>query len=117
MKSFSFTTLDEPLANRIERLRAKGLLQPKRGFIPKHPSPNFDLSKICTYHSNVQGHDTENCPALRFKIQRYIGAHAGFDLNITKTQIPPTVKIGAASQMAYYSFNKKQKLKLQAIFT
>ncbi|XP_059316729.1 uncharacterized protein LOC132067484 [Lycium ferocissimum] len=72
MKSFSFTPLDEPLSNILERLSAKGILQPKKGFIPKHPPPNFDLSKSCAYHSNIQGHDTEECLALRFKIQSMI---------------------------------------------
>ncbi|XP_060181515.1 uncharacterized protein LOC132611125 [Lycium barbarum] len=71
-KSFCFTTLNEPLANIFERLSAKGILQPKEGFIPKHPPPNFDLSKSCAYHSNIQGHDIEECPALRFKIQSMI---------------------------------------------
>ncbi|XP_060210977.1 uncharacterized protein LOC132637993 [Lycium barbarum] len=71
-KSFCFTTLNEPLANIFERLSAKGILQPKKGFIPKHPPPNFDLSKSCAYHSNIQGHDIEECPALRFKIQSMI---------------------------------------------
>ncbi|XP_060200503.1 uncharacterized protein LOC132628755 [Lycium barbarum] len=73
-KSFCFTTLNEPLANIFKRLSAKGILQPKKGFIPKHPPPNFDLSKSCAYHSNIQGHDTEECPALRFKIQSMIGS-------------------------------------------
>ncbi|XP_060183150.1 uncharacterized protein LOC132613116 [Lycium barbarum] len=71
-KSFCFTTLNEPLANIFKRLSAKGILQPKEGFIPKHPPPNFDLSKSCAYHSNIQGHDIEECPALRFKIQSMI---------------------------------------------
>ncbi|XP_060182161.1 uncharacterized protein LOC132611811 [Lycium barbarum] len=71
-KSFCFTTLNEPLANIFKRLSSKGILQPKKGFIPKHPPPNFDLSKSCSYHSNIQGHDIEECPALRFKIQSMI---------------------------------------------
>ncbi|XP_060211816.1 uncharacterized protein LOC132639382 [Lycium barbarum] len=71
-KSFSFTPPDEPLASIFERLSAKGIPQPKKGFIPKHPPPNFDLSKSCAYHSNIQGHDIEECPALRFKIQSMI---------------------------------------------
>ncbi|XP_060181975.1 uncharacterized protein LOC132611578 [Lycium barbarum] len=71
-KSFCFTTLNEPLANIFKRLSAKGILQPKKGFIPKHPPPNIDLSKSCAYHSNIQGHDIEECPALRFKIQSMI---------------------------------------------
>ncbi|PHU23577.1 Caffeic acid 3-O-methyltransferase [Capsicum chinense] len=72
MKSFSFTPLGEPMIDIFERLRTKGLLQPRKGFILKCPSPSFDLSKSCAYHSNIQGHDIEDCPALRFKIQSLI---------------------------------------------
>lgn len=46
----------------------------------------------------------------------YVGAHAGFSLNIIKLFISPIAKIGAALQMAYHLFNKKQKLKSQVIF-
>ncbi|KAM3319679.1 hypothetical protein P3S67_006879 [Capsicum chacoense] len=72
MKSFSFTPLGEPMVNIFARLRTKGLLQPRKGFIPKFPSLRFDLSKSCAYHSNIQGHDIEDCPALRFKIQSLV---------------------------------------------
>ncbi|MCD7463872.1 hypothetical protein HAX54_051592, partial [Datura stramonium] len=85
MKSFSFTTLDEPLANILDRLIAKGLLQLKKGFLPKYPSPNFDLSKICSYHSSIQGHNIENFPTLRFKFQSMIESH-----KIKLLQEPPT---------------------------
>ncbi|XP_060210916.1 uncharacterized protein LOC132637920 [Lycium barbarum] len=71
-KSFCFTPLDEPLASIFERLSAKGILQPKEGFVPKHPPSSFDLSKSCAYHSNIQGHDIKECPALKFKIQSMI---------------------------------------------
>ncbi|KAH0776345.1 hypothetical protein KY290_007756 [Solanum tuberosum] len=56
----------------FERLWAKGLLRPRKGWIPKHSSSTFDLSKNCAYHSNIQGHDTEKCPTLRNKIQNMI---------------------------------------------
>ncbi|KAH0776348.1 hypothetical protein KY290_007759 [Solanum tuberosum] len=56
----------------LQRLWAKGLLRPRKGWIPKHSSSTFDLSKNCAYHSNIQGHDTEECPALRNKIQNMI---------------------------------------------
>ncbi|XP_060195219.1 uncharacterized protein LOC132624458 [Lycium barbarum] len=85
MKSFSFTPLDEPLSNILERLSAQGILQPKKGFIPKHPLPNFDLSKSWAYRSNIQGHDTQECLALRFKIQSIIE-----NGKIKRQQEPPT---------------------------
>ena len=56
----------------FQRLCAKGLLRPINGWIPKHSTSNFDLSKNCAYHSNIQGHDTEECAALRNKIQNMI---------------------------------------------
>ncbi|KAG5586303.1 hypothetical protein H5410_046737 [Solanum commersonii] len=46
--------------------------QPREGWIPKHSSLTLDLSKNCVYHSNIQGHDTEECPALRNKLQNMI---------------------------------------------
>ncbi|KAH0745156.1 hypothetical protein KY285_001157 [Solanum tuberosum] len=72
VKPFSFTPLDEPYADIFERLRANRLLQSKKGFIRKNMPKHFDPSKNCAYHSNIQGHDTEGCPALKFKIQSMI---------------------------------------------
>nr|XP_010313566.1 uncharacterized protein LOC104644792 [Solanum lycopersicum] len=67
-----FTPLRETLTDIFQRLCAKGLLRPINGWIPKHSTSNFDLSKNCAYHSNIQGHDTEECAALRNKIQNMI---------------------------------------------
>ncbi|KAH0729686.1 hypothetical protein KY290_000802 [Solanum tuberosum] len=72
VKSFSFTTLAEPYADIFERLRLNGLLQSRKGFIHEYTPKNFDLFKSCAYHSIIQGHDTEDCPALKFKIQSMI---------------------------------------------
>ena len=68
----TFTPLEESLTSIFERMKAKGLLKPKKGWIPKSLPPDFDWSKSCAYHSNVPGHDTENCPALKHKIQNMI---------------------------------------------
>ena len=68
----AFTPLRETLTDIFQRLWAKGLLRPINGWIPKHSTSNFDLSKNCAYHSNIQGHDTEQCAALRNKIQNMI---------------------------------------------
>ena len=67
-----FTPLRETLTDIFQRLWAKGLLRPINGWIPNHSTSNFDLSKNCAYHSNIQGHDTEECEALRNKIQNMI---------------------------------------------
>ncbi|KAG5611331.1 hypothetical protein H5410_022612 [Solanum commersonii] len=48
------------------------LHKPRKGWIPKHSFSTLDLSKNCEYHSNIQGHDIEECPALRNKIQNMI---------------------------------------------
>jgi len=67
-----FTPLMETLTSIFQRLWAEGLLKPREGWIPKHSSSTLDLSKNCAYHSNIRGHDTEECPALRNKIQNMI---------------------------------------------
>ncbi|KAK4731550.1 hypothetical protein R3W88_024538 [Solanum pinnatisectum] len=67
-----FTPLMETLTSIFQRLWAKGLLKPREGWIPKHSSSTLDLSKNYVYHSNIQGHDTKECLALRNKIQNMI---------------------------------------------
>ncbi|KAH0661490.1 hypothetical protein KY284_026421 [Solanum tuberosum] len=71
-KPRTFTPLMETLTSIFQRLWIKGLLKPRGGWIPKHSSSTLDLSKSCAYHSNIQGHDTEECPALKNKIQNMI---------------------------------------------
>ncbi|KAH0699088.1 hypothetical protein KY284_013305 [Solanum tuberosum] len=71
-KPRTFTPLMETLTSIFQKLWVKGLLKPKGGWIPKHSSSTLDLSKNCVYHSNIQGHDTEECPALKNKIQNMI---------------------------------------------
>ncbi|XP_059295492.1 uncharacterized protein LOC132048824 [Lycium ferocissimum] len=72
VKFRTFTPLEESLTSIFERMKAKGLLKPKKGWIPKSLPPDFDWSKSCAYHSNILGHDTEDCPALKHKIQNMI---------------------------------------------
>ncbi|KAH0669444.1 hypothetical protein KY285_023606 [Solanum tuberosum] len=71
-KPHVFTPLIETLTSIFQRLWAKGLLKPRKGWIPKHSSSTLDLFKNCEYHSNIQGHDTEEYPALRNKIHNMI---------------------------------------------
>ncbi|KAH0643138.1 hypothetical protein KY290_034744 [Solanum tuberosum] len=88
VKSFSFTPLDEPYAVIFERLRVNGLLQSRKGFISEYTPKHFDPSKNCAYHSNIQGHGTEDCPALKFKIQSMI------DSGKIKLQLEPSSNNG-----------------------
>ncbi|OIT18915.1 hypothetical protein A4A49_59582, partial [Nicotiana attenuata] len=72
LKFRTFIPLKESLTSMFERLKAKGLLQPRKGWIPQNLPPDFNWSKTCAYHSYSQGHDTEECPALKHKIQNMI---------------------------------------------
>ncbi|KAH0672748.1 hypothetical protein KY290_024973 [Solanum tuberosum] len=67
-KPRTFTPLMITLTSIFQRLWAKGLLKPREGWIFKHSSSTLDLSENCVYHSNIQGHDTEECPASKNKI-------------------------------------------------
>ncbi|KAM3203552.1 hypothetical protein P3L10_031178 [Capsicum annuum] len=72
VRSRAFTPLTEPMANILKRLKAQGIMKPRRGWIPINPSNHFDPSEHCAYYSNIQGHYTEKCSALRYKIQNLI---------------------------------------------
>lgn len=74
-KPCNFTPLTESISSIFARLNASGIMQPRKGriFDPSHPSLN--PSKYCAYHSNAQGHDTEECLALKHKIQNMIDAN------------------------------------------
>ncbi|XP_017979699.1 PREDICTED: uncharacterized protein LOC108662712 [Theobroma cacao] len=64
----SYTTL---LPQLIEnRLLARTPLQPLRPPFPKWYDPNAH----CDYHFGIQGHSTENCTALKHKVQALIKA-------------------------------------------
>ena len=41
---------------------------------PKTSSPNYNPEASCAYHSDSQGHDTDDCWALKYKIQNMIEA-------------------------------------------
>ncbi|KAJ8538023.1 hypothetical protein K7X08_014563 [Anisodus acutangulus] len=52
--------------------RNRRILQPIPGNVP-NPVPKWhDETKHCAYHSGIPGHDTENCYALRNKIETLI---------------------------------------------
>ncbi|XP_075074513.1 uncharacterized protein LOC142162103 [Nicotiana tabacum] len=72
LKFRTFIPLKESLTSIFERLKEKGLLQPREVWIPQNLPPDFDWSKTCAYHSYIQGHDTEECPTLKHRIQNMI---------------------------------------------
>ena len=41
---------------------------------PKTYYPNYNPDAICAYHSGSPGHDTNDCWALKYKIQNMIDA-------------------------------------------
>ena len=41
---------------------------------PKTSSPNYNLDARCAYHFGSPGHDTNDCWALKYKIQNMIDA-------------------------------------------
>ena len=41
---------------------------------PKTSSPNYNPDARCAYHSGSLGHDTNDCWALKYKIQNMIDA-------------------------------------------
>ncbi|KAJ8535672.1 hypothetical protein K7X08_023392 [Anisodus acutangulus] len=68
----TYTPLAEPRAQLYERLKTAGILQPIPGNIPNPIPRSYDETKHCAYHSGIPGHDTENCYALRDKIEALI---------------------------------------------
>ncbi|KAJ8564427.1 hypothetical protein K7X08_000887 [Anisodus acutangulus] len=60
------------LRSYCDKLVGVGILQPILGNVP-NPVPKWhDEAKHCAYHSGIPGHDTENCYALRNKIDALI---------------------------------------------
>ncbi|XP_047253559.1 uncharacterized protein LOC124887702 [Capsicum annuum] len=68
----TYTPIAEPLAQLFERLRAANLLYPIEEKAPDLTSQNFDSSKRCAYHSEIQGHDMEGCYSLKNQIESLI---------------------------------------------
>ncbi|MCD7456326.1 hypothetical protein HAX54_031307 [Datura stramonium] len=71
-KSQVLTQLAEPPAITFEMLRSHGILQPKNDGIPNPLRKNFNPNKHCTFHSGMQGHDTNECRHLKKEIQKLI---------------------------------------------
>ena len=64
-----------PLSQALQHLLKMNLIT----FIGPHPNPktsslNYNPAEICAYHSGSPGHDTNDCWALKYKIQNMIDA-------------------------------------------
>ncbi|KAJ8541989.1 hypothetical protein K7X08_016855 [Anisodus acutangulus] len=60
------------LRSYCDKLIGVGILQPIQGNVP-NPVPKWhDETKCCAYHSGIPEHDTENCYALRERIEALI---------------------------------------------
>ena len=68
-----FTKLNMPLSQALQhllRLNLVTLVGPHTN--PNTSSPNYNPDARCAYHSNSPGHDTDDCWALKNKIQNLI---------------------------------------------
>ncbi|KAM3199565.1 hypothetical protein P3L10_031925 [Capsicum annuum] len=48
------------------------MITPLLGYIPNPHSRNFNPNVWCAYHSDVQGHSTEDCRTLKREIEKMI---------------------------------------------
>ncbi|MCD7458261.1 hypothetical protein HAX54_037729 [Datura stramonium] len=66
------TQLAKPPAVTFEMLRSHGILLPKNDGIPNPLRKDFDPNKHCSFHSGMQGHDTNECRHLKKEIRKLI---------------------------------------------
>ena len=60
---------------------------------PKICSPNYNHDARCAYHSRSPGHNTNDCWALKYKIQNMIDAK---EIEFDPLETPNVIKIGRA---------------------
>ena len=59
----------------LQRLLRESMVALLPAKIPQPPfHRGYDPNLTCAYHSGVQGHSTENCMALKYKVQSLIDA-------------------------------------------
>nr|XP_027093584.1 uncharacterized protein LOC113713985 [Coffea arabica] len=69
----TFTNLGRPVDQLYEQLKAVGKIGviPPKIYSKRFPS-DYDPQTVCTYHSGAPGHSTNDCRALKHKIQDMI---------------------------------------------
>ncbi|XP_060187222.1 uncharacterized protein LOC132616669 isoform X2 [Lycium barbarum] len=68
----NFTPIGESYTSLFQKLRHLGLITPLLGYTPDPHSKSFDPTVRCAYHSDIQGHSTEDCRTLKREIERMI---------------------------------------------
>lgn len=64
-----FTPLPDPLSVMLKQLREMGLVKSETPRYTRETCKNFHEDETCDYHEGAAGHSTDNCFALRKKIQ------------------------------------------------
>ncbi|XP_027067603.2 uncharacterized protein [Coffea arabica] len=69
----TFTNLGRPVDQLYEQLKAVGKIGviPPKIYFNRFPS-DYDPQAVCAYHSGAPGHSTNNCRALKHKVQDMI---------------------------------------------
>nr|XP_016446958.1 PREDICTED: uncharacterized protein LOC107771997 [Nicotiana tabacum] len=68
----NFTPIGESYSSLLQKLIQLGLLQPMPPNRQNPESPSYRVGTRCAYHSGREGHDTENCWALKRAIENLI---------------------------------------------
>ncbi|KAM3324695.1 hypothetical protein P3S67_005847 [Capsicum chacoense] len=68
----NFTPIEESYASLFQRLVQQGMITPLLGYTPDLHSRSSDPNVRCAYHSDVQGHSTEDCRTLKREIEKII---------------------------------------------
>ncbi|KAM3326950.1 hypothetical protein P3S67_002076 [Capsicum chacoense] len=68
----SFTPISESYASLFQRLLQWGMTTLLLGYTPDPHSRSFDPNVRCAYHSDFQGHNIEDCRALKREIEKMI---------------------------------------------
>ncbi|XP_075097974.1 uncharacterized protein LOC107767021 [Nicotiana tabacum] len=83
-----FTLIGESYTSLFRKLMQLKLIEP---IMPRYVNPNskgFDSNARCEYHSNTQGHSTENCWTLKKAIENLIEAKA---IVVTNNEDTPNI--------------------------
>ncbi|KAL3538038.1 hypothetical protein ACH5RR_001404 [Cinchona calisaya] len=67
-----FTPLLKSLSQIFIDLHATGKLEPLPPGVERTPSKRRNADQICAFHSNIPGHATDKCHALRHEVQDLI---------------------------------------------
>ncbi|KAM3394054.1 hypothetical protein P3S68_003055 [Capsicum galapagoense] len=92
-KKDNFTPIGESYANLFQRLVQQGMITPLLGYTPNPHSRSVDPNVRCAYHSDVQGHSTENYHTLKREIEKIIQDKLIVVQNIGPSTIPQSFSL------------------------